>query len=138
MTSRKKTSTGDSPPTKMGGKSKIVQARVTEDEFRSLHKQATDIGLTMTTLIRNKLLGGQKLQVVNSKELLQQLDHIGAEIGRTGNNINQLARHANALIKHQKSPISTLEDFIPLFQNYIQHQNKLEKRLRQLLRMMAK
>lgn len=138
MTARKNKLTGGRLPLKGECKSKIVQARVTEEEFRFLHKQATDVGLTMTTLIRNKVLGTQKQQVVNAKDLLQQLDAIGTEIGRTGNNINQLARHANALVKHQKSPISTLDDFIPLFQSYIQQQNRLEKHLRKLLRMMAK
>lgn len=138
MTARKNKLTGGRLPLKGEYKSKIVQARVTEEEFRFLHKQATDVGLTMTTLIRNKVLGTQKQQVVNAKDLLQQLDAIGTEIERTGNNINQLARHANALVKHQKSPISTLDDFIPLFQSYIQQQNRLEKHLRKLLRMMAK
>lgn len=138
MTARKNKPTGGRLPLKGEYKSKIVQARVTEEEFRSLHKQATYTGLTMTTLIRNKLLGTQKQQFVNAKDLLQQLDAIGTEIGRTGNNINQLARHANALVKHQKSPISILDDFIPLFKSYIQQQNRLEKHLRKLLRMMAK
>ncbi|RYE19979.1 MAG: plasmid mobilization relaxosome protein MobC [Sphingobacteriaceae bacterium] len=36
---------------------------------------------------------------MNGVNLISSLDKIGAELGRSGNNINQLARHANTLNK---------------------------------------
>lgn len=138
MDTRKSTMNRGRPRMEQGARTKIVQARVTEEEFASLRKQAADLGITVTELLRNRLLDSRAPRTINTKELLRQLDEIGTELGRTGNNINQLARHANTLAKLGGSPKATMTAFVPLFQGYISHQDTLEKLIRHLLRKMAR
>ncbi|RYE26817.1 MAG: plasmid mobilization relaxosome protein MobC, partial [Sphingobacteriaceae bacterium] len=59
------------------------------------------LGISVAELLRTKGLG-TKSQVVNGVNLIASLDKIGADLGRAGNNINQLARHANTLTRWAK------------------------------------
>ena len=74
--------------------------------------------------------------LLNTKELMKQLDSIGAELGRSGNNINQLARHANILHKQSLLNQSVITEFNSLLGQYITVQQELEKRIRQIIRLM--
>lgn len=118
-------------------RTRIIQARVTRAESASLQAQAADLGISLTQLIRDRLIGGNAPRTVDTKELLRKLDTVGTELGRTGNNINQLARHANTLSRQGISPYAAVDAFIPLFRDYIRRQENLEKLLRHLLRKMA-
>src|SRR3546814_14351503 len=84
-------------------------------------------------LIRRRVLGGAAV-AVNTVELLTALDTIGAELGRAGNNINQLARHANVLNRQGRLAPEVVTEFNRLFTDYIRTQRQLEKNFRQLLR----
>jgi hypothetical protein len=74
--------------------------------------------------------------VLNAKELIRSLDSIGAELGHSGNNINQLARYANILNKKRMLSPVVMERFNILFEQYISHQKNLEAALRSIVRAM--
>ena len=76
--------------------------------------------------------------VINAKYLIQSLDNIFAEMGRIGNNINQLAKHANTLnLQGALSPLIA-EQFNVYFQKYLQLQGELEISLRKVIRLAGK
>jgi hypothetical protein len=87
-------------------------------------------------LIRKRVLHAGAAITINSGELLAALDAIGAELGRAGNNINQLARHANVLNKQGMLSPDVATEFNTLFSDYIRTQRELEKNIRQILRAM--
>jgi|GEM_PF-5468542 Bacterial mobilisation protein (MobC). len=68
--------------------------------------------------------------VINAKAIIDHLDLIGAELGRTGNNINQLARYANTLQKRGSLSMQIMNRFEVLFHKHIEIQNLLEVSLR--------
>ncbi len=125
------------PPVLTGKRTRIIKAKLTEDEFKTLLDIQRASGLNRMELIRRRVLNhGASGTVVNAKELLTTLDGIGAELGRAGNNINQLARHANVLNRQGRLNPEAATEFNRLFTDYIRIQQDLEKALRQLLRAM--
>jgi hypothetical protein len=60
---------------------------------------------------------------------------MGAELGRAGNNINQLARHANTLNKRGMLDETVIMEFNLLFREYALIRNETEKSLRQIIRL---
>lgn len=117
---------------------KKIDARFTETEYAQVLAMEKTLGISKTELVRLHLLKDAKQVVINAKELISVLDCVGGELGRSGNNINQLAKYANTL--HKKgilSPVVT-ERFNILFQTYLQQQKELENALRKILREMGK
>lgn len=123
-------------PQKTSGKrSRKIDARFTEDEYQVICELEKTLGLTKTELVRQRLLNDAGPMVVNAKHLIVLLDQVGAEMGRCGNNINQLAKYANILKKRgMLSPVVS-ERFIMLFEQYIENQKQLETALRRIIRM---
>ena len=119
-----------------GKRDRLIKAKLTDEEFSELLRIQKASGLNRMELIRKRVLGGGTAVTINTKELLGQLDSIGAELGRSGNNINQLARHANILNRQQRLDPGIVSEFNALFTDYIRIQRELEKTLRQLLRTM--
>lgn len=119
-----------------GKRTKTIKARLTEEEFRTLLLIEKTIGITRMELIRQRVLYHTGSVLVNAQELLKLLDAIGSEMGRAGNNINQLARHANQLNRQGLLSPSVATEFNGLFTAYIRIQQELEKALRQILRLM--
>lgn len=118
-----------------GKRSKKIDARFTEDEYVIICELEKTLGLTKTELVRQRLLSNVGLLVVNAKELMVLLDQVGAEMGRCGNNINQLAKYANILKKRgMLSPVVT-ERFNVLFEQYLKNQQALDASLRKVFRM---
>lgn len=72
--------------------------RFTEGENNDLLTIARTLGISVAELLRTKGLGTKNI-AINGVNLIASLDKIGAELGRSGNNINQLAKHANTLNK---------------------------------------
>jgi hypothetical protein len=60
---------------------------------------------------------------------------MGSELGRAGNNINQLARHANILNKRGRLDELVVKEFNILFKEYARIRNDTEKSLRQIIRL---
>ncbi|WP_262245829.1 MobC family plasmid mobilization relaxosome protein [Parapedobacter soli] len=122
------------PPMLTGKRTRLIKAKLTEEEYNRLLEIQKASGLNRMELIRRQVLGNRVAMAVNANELLTALDAIGAELGRAGNNINQLARHANLLNRQGRLRPEVVAEFNRLFNGYIHTQRELEKQIRQLLR----
>ena len=80
------------PPMLTGKRTRIIKAKLTDDEFKALLDIQKTSGMNRMELIRKRVLGAGSTVTVNVKELLGALDAVGAELGRAGNNINQLGK----------------------------------------------
>jgi cation transport regulator ChaC len=126
------------PHLKQGKRTKKIDARFTDEEYQMVLDQEKELGVRKADLVRMRVLYNSKSIVVNARELIKHLDLIGAELGRSGNNINQLARYANILTNKGILSSAILERFNLLFENYILNQQNLEISLRKVIRMMGK
>ena len=124
---------GGRPVLLSGKRVHLIKAKLTEEELNQLIQMQQQTGLNRTDLIRKAVLN-DKIGHINTAEIISLFDPIGIELGRAGNNINQLARHANTLSKQHKLDSSIVASFNALLAEYIQIQAELEKALRQLLR----
>lgn len=124
------------PEMTSGKRTKIIKARLTEEEFNQVLTIEKSLGITRMELIRTRVLYSSSKVLINAGALLKQLDAIGAEMGRGGNNINQLARHANILNNEGLLTESVAREFNELFRSYITIQQELEKAIRQVIRLM--
>jgi hypothetical protein len=118
-----------------GKKSKKIDTRFTENEYAIICELEKTLGLTKTELVRQRLLSNAGLLVMNAKELIVLLDQVGAEMGRCGNNINQLAKYANILKKRGMLSPVVIERFNVLFEQYLKNQQALDASLRKVFRM---
>jgi len=116
---------------------KKIDARFTEDEYHIILEMERTLGTRKTDLVRNRLLQDAHLTVVNAKELIALLDGVGTELGRCGNNINQLAKYANTLNKYGRLSPVVIECFNLLFESYIGNQKALEIALRKIIRLLG-
>ena len=117
---------------KKENRTKKIDARFTEAEYTIILALEKELGVRKTDLVRSRLLENAPAVVINAKELIRSLDSIGAELGRSGNNINQLARYGNILNnKKVLSPV-VMERFNTLFEQYIANQKILETALRKV------
>jgi hypothetical protein len=125
------------PKLKEGKRTKFINVRFTEDEYREVAQLEKELGISKTELIRMRVLSNAKNTVINARELIRNMDGVGAEMGRIGNNLNQLAKHANTLkLNGQLSP-QTIQNFNDLFKEYILIQQSLEAALRKIIRAMG-
>ncbi|MEI2273586.1 MobC family plasmid mobilization relaxosome protein [Sphingobacterium sp. ML3W] len=124
------------PPMLIGKRIHIIKAKLTDEELKALIEIQKASGLHRMELIRRRVLGKGAPVIINVNELLHKLDAIGAELGRAGNNINQLARHANTLNKQGNLKEQVVREFNNLFADYIHMQQELERQLRHILRTM--
>lgn len=116
-------------------RTKRFEIRLTEDEFNQLLNLEKQLGVNRTEIIRIRGLHNLHKVLVDGKQVLTALDAIGAELGRSGNNINQLARHANMLNHHGLLTESVVMEFNRLFRDYIRIRGDTEKTLRQIIRL---
>ncbi len=117
-------------------RTKKIDARFTEEEYKLGQEMEKTLGVRKTDLVRNGLLKNSRSVIINAKELIGQLEKAGAEIGRSGNNINQLARYANMLNKKDILSPVVAERFNILLGQYLDNQKGLETVLRKIIRMM--
>ncbi len=126
------------PQLERGKKSKKIDVRFTEDEYNLITSMEKSLGISKTELLRRRVLNDAGATVVNAKNLILSLDNIFAEMARVGNNINQLAKHANTLkLQGAISPL-IIEQFDAHFSNYLQLQQQLEISLRKVIRLVGK
>lgn len=107
--------------------------RFTEGENNDLLTIAGTLGISVAELLRTKGLGTKNI-AINGVNLIASLDKIGAELGRSGNNINQLAKHANTLNKEGKVDASVMNRFNVLFSDYIITKREIQVALRKIIR----
>lgn len=122
---------------KEGKRTKFINVRFTADEYIDITEMERELGVSKTDLIRMRVLSEAKKTVINSRELIKYIDTAGAELGRIGNNINQLAKHANTLkLKGKLNPV-VIDQFNRLFAEYIRIQQQFEISLRKIIRAMG-
>lgn len=125
------------PELKEEKKTKYLKARLTAQEYTQIILTAKQLNLTLTELIRARVLKNNQAMLINAKEAIENLDHICAAINRVGNNINQIARLANSLKFQSGEPEAIIEKFNGLFESYIKTQRLLEATLRKIIRELA-
>ncbi|MFF5381947.1 plasmid mobilization protein [Pedobacter suwonensis] len=125
------------PVLESGKREHLLKAKLTEEEHQQVLAMARQLGITRTELIRSRLLSQHGQVVINTSELLASLDSIGAELGRCGNNINQLARHANVLNKRGMLDGEVFSTFNLHFARYLEQHIEIQKMMRQLIRLMT-
>lgn len=126
------------PALKTGLKNRKIDARFTEEEFQSILDLEKVLGIRRTDLIRLRVLHNSKNLVVNASQLIAHLDSIGTEMGRTGNNINQLAKYANTLNRQGVLSATISKRYNELLEEYNLLQQALEVSLRKIIREMGK
>lgn len=120
-----------------GRRTLFIKARVNEEEHKLLKQSWTGLGIKESDFLRKSLLKPNSASIaINVGLLLKRLDHLGAEIGRSGNNINQLARHANFLNKRGMLDGALVDQFNSLFTTYISQFRTMEKTIRELIRLL--
>lgn len=120
-----------------GKKSKFVNVRFTDKETELLECLSRELQLTRTEYIRMRALTNGEIILINSREMIAALDLVGQETRYIGNNINQLARHANTLNLQGHLTSHVITEFNRLFEQYLVQQRKLETALRQVMRLPA-
>jgi len=120
-----------------GRRIKKIDARFTEKEYALVQEMEKNLGIRKTDLVRLRVLNKSHKVLINAKEMITSLDSIGAELGRSGNNINQLARYANILKKQGVVSSAVVERFLILFETYLGQQQGLEAALRKIIRMLG-
>lgn len=139
MKSKKETPKLRGRPQKEDGKrTKVIKARLTETEYQTVLDLEKALGLSRAELLRQRLLDSARKAVVNAAELIGALYAIGTELGRSGNNINQLARYANTLNKRGMLSPVVMERFNILMEGYNREQKELITALRQIIRQLGK
>jgi len=111
------------------------ELRLSEAERTQFLDLEKSLGLSRADIVRIRVLQHAKKMLVNTTEIMKLLDNIGTEIGRSGNNINQLAKHANTLQQQGMLHAGLLHDLAPLLTEYIRLQRRLEQSIRQLIRL---
>jgi hypothetical protein len=125
------------PKLKEGKRTRFINVRFTEDEYKEITELEKELGVSRTELIRMRILSDAKKIVIDSKELIKYLDSAGAEMGRIGNNINQLAKHANILKLQGALSPAIVKQFNLLFEEYIQVKQRFDAALRKIIRSMG-
>lgn len=126
------------PALKEGKRTKKIGARFTQAEYDQILALEKQLGISETNLVRMRLLNDSAKYVVNAKDFIVEIDRLGAEMARAGNNINQLARHANTLkLAGALQPAIAIR-FNELFEHYLTIQQSVEATLRKIIRAMGK
>lgn len=116
-------------------RSRRFELRLSEAERTQFLDLEKSLGLSRADIVRIRVLQHSKKMLVNTTEIMKLLDGIGTEIGRSGNNINQLAKHANTLQQQGMLHSALIRDLAPLLTEYIRLQRRLEQSIRQLIRL---
>jgi len=114
---------------------KRFQLRFTDEEFKRLEDmEKLCAPLSKAEIIRNRLFGEDNLWMKTNLNFQQELNRVGAELGRSGNNINQLAKHANALYKVGEIPESLMYKFFKAHQEHTETIKQVSMLLRSVIR----
>jgi hypothetical protein len=117
-------------------KIKKLQMYVTVEEYNKFLSLVQASGRrTIADFLRDIILNEKNAyNLTNKMELLRHLDILGKELGKIGNNINQIAKYANIQIKSGKVDSKTIIDFIGAMDKYMQTRRELTKAYRSMVR----
>lgn len=127
---------GGRPKKLQGQKCKRVEIRLTEQEALMLQQLEKETKISRSRLFVDRILNRQDFFV--TADLIQVLSSLGGEVGRVGNNINQLAKHCNTVVKHQQLPPRIVNEFNELMAVYLKEEQEIYKIFRQMYRVMKK
>ncbi|WP_028298726.1 plasmid mobilization protein [Olivibacter sitiensis] len=119
-----------------GKRTAEIKIRCLAEEKNKIKSLSKSLGISITDYILKRALE-QKI-VVNYKEIHKELHEIGTEFSRAGNNINQLAKHANAMHKMGKLDHSIVERFSLLLSDYVKKKDEVRVVLRKVIRELLK
>ncbi len=105
-------------------------------EHQELKRLAKSYGLTISEYVLKKAF--DRRLVFNHVEFMQELHQIGTVLSRAGNNINQLAKHANSLNKIGRLNESIIDRLNIFLVDYNTNQDKIRIAFRKIIREMAK
>jgi hypothetical protein len=125
-------------PIKVDKKERRIFIRLSCEELERLLLLEKKTGNNRSSLFRAMVLNNSNKVFLNTIELLKTLNVISGEIGKVGNNINQLARHTNTLSKNSNVPIKVVTSFNDLMMEYLLIEKDLYKAFRDLYRLMSK
>lgn len=114
-----------------------IQIHVDQAEYDLIKQQFSESGRrSMSYYLRTRLLKeGKQLLAVNPIEFLRHLDKIGTEIGRIGNNMNQLARYVHILAHEGQLNEGPVKEFNHLMDEYMKTRRELVKAYRAVVRL---
>lgn len=126
------------PVKEKGKRDKMILIRLSDIELEQLLLLEDETGSNRSNLFRVMVLNNSDRVFLNARELLKKLNVISGEMGRIGNNINQLARHTNTLNKNSNVPIGVVTNFNDLMTEYLLVEQELHKAFRDIYRLMSK
>lgn len=115
-----------------------IDFRLTEDEYKSIEELAETFGLTKADLIRNRVLENTVPLVINKLEMIRELNTVSSELGKSGSNLNQLAHHANRMRIQGIVEPSTLKRLDLFFEQHNTILKELHIALRNIIRKLSK
>lgn len=125
-------------PTKTERRERRIFIRLSHEELGRLLFLEKETGNNRSSLFRAMVLNNSNKIFLNTRELLKTLNVISGEIGRIGNNINQLARHTNTLNKNSNVPVVVVNNFNDLMTEYLLSEQDLYKAFRDIYRLISK
>lgn len=113
-----------------------LQLHVTEEEFSRFENQFKVSGKRfLSDFLRTLILDEKHMQrFTDQVELIKKLDILGTNLGKIGNNINQLAKYANIQLKTGKMDPMTLDRYNLLMEQFLKEHRKLSKAYRTFAR----
>jgi len=125
------------PPLVSGKRIKKIDVRFTEEEFDLILAMEKASGMKKADLIRKKVISEGESMVIDSKLMMNNLDVIGLELSRAGNNINQLARYANILNQDGLLSGVLVDRLLLELRKYNKIKMDLERLMRKLIRLLG-
>ena len=123
-------------PEKEVKKSERVEVRLTVDELQKLIELEKETGTNRSVLFILRVIENRGFLI--TKDVIQELSKAGAEMGRVGNNINQLARHANTVFKTGPVPQQVIQDFEQLLAKHVEIESEIYAIFKKMYRVMRK
>jgi hypothetical protein len=125
------------PPKKEGKRTFKIDVRFTEEEYKLIAAMELALGISKTELVRSRLLHNGTGIIINAKDVIHELNQIGTELGRSGNNLNQLAHYANILNKKRILSPVVAEQYSLLLEHHLKSRAELDISLRKIIRMLG-
>lgn len=115
-----------------------LQLFVSYPEYDALVTEYKATGLhSMSAFLRKKVIG-KGIIIPDTRTLQMNLDKIGHQYERIGNNINQIAKKVNQYHMEGYFPVGTLDEYNELMHDYQSKTEELSRAYRALLRQLAR
>lgn len=125
------------PQKPSGKRTRKIDVRFSDDEFAKILSLEKLLGLRRADIIRKKVLDVDLKLILDARSVLASLDQIGLELSRSGNNINQLARYANILIKQRILSPVLLNRYLKELEKHLFQMKLLQRDIRKIIRMLG-